>query len=178
MSPVHLHLLLNHVPVIGTIVAILLLGYALLRGSSELVRVSLGMFVLLALAAVLVYLTGEPAEELVEDLPGVSETILERHEDVALVATILLGVVGAVALGGLFAFRRRAAGIPRGFAAFALLLALVSAGAMGYTANLGGQVRHTEIRPGGVASANLSEEGAAALQPERGGGEREAHERD
>jgi uncharacterized membrane protein YeaQ/YmgE (transglycosylase-associated protein family) len=160
MSPVHLHLLLNHLPVIGTIVAILLLGYALLRRSAELVRVSLGMFVLLALTAAVVYLTGEPAEELVEGLPGVSEAILERHEEAALVATILLGSVGAVALGGLLVFRKRVTGIPRGFAALALLLALVPAAAMGYTANLGGQIRHTEIRPAGVADANVAERGA------------------
>jgi uncharacterized membrane protein YeaQ/YmgE (transglycosylase-associated protein family) len=154
MSPVHLHLLLNHVPVIGTIVTILLLGYAVLRGSPELVRVSLGMFVLLPLAAAVVYLTGEPAEELVEGLPGVSEAIMERHEEAALIATILLGTVGAVSLGGLLAFRKRAAGISRGFAAVALMLALLPAGAMGYTANLGGQIRHTEIRPGAVAAAD------------------------
>jgi uncharacterized membrane protein YeaQ/YmgE (transglycosylase-associated protein family) len=160
MSPVHLHLLLNHLPVIGTIVAILLLGYALLRRSAELVRVSLGMFVLLALTAAVVYLTGEPAEELFEGLPGVSEAILERHEEAALVATILLGSVGAVALGGLLVFRKRVTGIPRGFAALALLLALVPAAAMGYTANLGGQIRHTEIRPAGVADANVAERGA------------------
>jgi hypothetical protein len=83
MNPVHLHLLLNHVPVIGTGIMIVLLGYALLRRSTELVRVSLGMFVLLALAGAVVYLTGEPAEGVAEGLPGVSEAIMERHEEVA-----------------------------------------------------------------------------------------------
>jgi hypothetical protein len=178
MSPVYLHLLLNHVPVIGTILVIVLLGYALLRRSTELVRVSLGMFVLLAFAGTVVYLTGEPAEELAEGLPGVSEAILERHEDAALVATLMLGSVGAVALGGLLAFRKRVAGIPRGFAAFALLLALVPAAALGYTANLVGQIRHTEIRPGGVAAASVAEYAAPALQPKRDGGHGEARERD
>jgi hypothetical protein len=175
MSPVHLHLLLNHVPVIGTIVAIGLLAYAVVRRSPELVRVSLGMFVLLALAGAVVYLTGEPAEELVEGLPGVSEAILERHEEAALVATTLLGLVGAVSLGGLLAFRERAAGIPRGFAAATLLLALVPAGAMGYTANLGGQIRHTEIRPGAEAATGTAE---GDTRTERTGRTSERGERD
>jgi len=45
MSAVHLHLLLDHLPVVGTVLAILLLAYALLRRSPELTRVSLGIFV-------------------------------------------------------------------------------------------------------------------------------------
>jgi hypothetical protein len=156
MTPVHLHLLLNHLPVVGTLGAILLLAYAVLRRSTELTRVSLGLFVLLALAGAVVYLTGEPAEETVENLAGVSESVIESHEEAALFATLLLGALGAVALGGLLAFRKRAAGIPRGFAALALLLSLLPAAAMGYTANLGGQIRHTEIRSGAVAAGEAT----------------------
>ena len=160
MNAAHLHLLLNHLPVVGTMVGILLLAYALLRRSPELARASLGLFVLLALAGVVVYLTGEPAEETVENLAGVSESAIESHEEAALVATMLLGVLGVVALGGLVAFRKRAAGIPRGFAALALALSLAPAAAMGYTANLGGQIRHTEIRSGAAAT------GGAVAEPE------------
>lgn len=152
MSPVHIHLLLNHVPVIGTIVAILVLAYALLRRSTELTRVGLGMFVLVALVAAAVYLTGEPAEHLVEDLAGVSEPIIERHEDAALLATLLLGGLGALALGGLVMFRR-AASVPRGFGMLVLALSIVPAAAMAWTANLGGQIRHSEIRPAGVVGS-------------------------
>jgi uncharacterized membrane protein len=163
MSPAHLHLLLNHLPVVGTIGAVLLLAYALLRRSPELTRVSLGLFVLVALAGVAVYLTGEPAEEAVEHLSGVSESMIESHEDAALLATILLGVVGTVALAGLVAFRRRTGGIPRGFATLALLLALAPAAAMGYTANLGGQIRHTEIRAGAAAAGAATDEAASQV---------------
>lgn len=176
MSPAHLHLLLNHVPVLGTIGAILLLGYALLRRSQDLTRVALGSMVLVALAGVVVYLTGEPAEEAVEHLAGVSEPAIESHEEAALIATILLGAVGAVALGGLVAFRRRATGIPRGFAVFALALSLAPAVAMGYTANIGGQIRHSEIRsepaamgqaPGGSSEVRAGGERASEADEDR-----------
>ena len=33
-----------------------------------------------------------------------------------------------------------------------LMLLLTTTGMMGYVANLGGMIRHTEIRPGGVAA--------------------------
>lgn len=149
MDLVHLHLLLNHVPVIGTVLTALLLAWALLRRSSELGKVSLGLLGLLAVVAIVVYLTGEPAEERVEGLPGISEPIMERHEEIALVATIVMGAVGALALGALAAFRRRP--LPHGVTALALVATLGTAGVMGYTANLGGQIRHSEIRPDGVA---------------------------
>lgn len=164
MSTVHLHLLLNHVPVIGTIVALALLAYAALRKDETLVRVCLGMFAVLALAALAAFLTGEPAEEAVEGLAGVSEPVIERHEEAALLSTVALGVVGAAALGALLAFRRRR--LPRLAAALFLAAALVPAGAMAWTANLGGQIRHTEIRSGAVAAAD-------APAGERGGGEEE-----
>jgi hypothetical protein len=152
MSPAHLHLLLNHLPVIGTIVTIALLAWALLRRSLETTRASFGMFVVFALLGLAVYLTGEPAEHLVEDLAGVSHDAVEAHEEAALLATVLLGGLGALALGGLVAFRRAAA-IPRGFAALVLALSLAPAAAMGWTANLGGKIRHPEIGPASAPAA-------------------------
>lgn len=149
MSTVHLHLLLNHVPVIGTIIALLLLAYAALRKDETLVRVCLGMFAALALAALATFLTGEPAEEAVEALAGVSESVIERHEEAALLSTIALGTLGALSLIALLAFRRRH--LPRLAAVAFLAAGLIPAGAMAWTANLGGQIRHSEIRPGAVA---------------------------
>jgi len=46
MNWAHVHLLLNHLPVVGTFFGVLLLLLALLRKSEELKRVSLGVFVL------------------------------------------------------------------------------------------------------------------------------------
>lgn len=154
MSSAHLHLLLNHIPVLGAAFATLLLVFAMLKKSDDLKKVSLGAFVIAALIAIPVYLTGEPAEEIVEKLPGVSEAIIGRHEDAALVALIILSVLGVVAIAGLVFFRgnRR---IPFWYSSVALLLSLVASGAMAWTANLGGQVRHSEIR-NGAASAPQS----------------------
>lgn len=144
MSTVHLHLLLNHIPVIGTVIALCLLGYAALRRDDRLVRVCLGLFAVLALAAVAVFLTGEPAEEAVEGLAGVSESIIERHEDAARLATIALAALGLLSVVTLLRFRRRA--MPAWTAAAFLVLALVPVLTMARTANLGGQIRHSEIR--------------------------------
>lgn len=62
MNPAHLHLMLNHIPVLGTAFCMVLVGSALIQKSEELKRVSLGAFVIVALLAIPAYLTGEPAE--------------------------------------------------------------------------------------------------------------------
>ena len=148
MSSIHLHLLLNHVPVIGTVLGVLLLAAGVARRSDEIGRVALWLFALLAGTSVLVFLTGEPAEELVEKLPGFSEALTERHEEAALVATVVMGLVGLFSLVVLAVFRKRP--LARWATPVALALSLGAAGAMGYAANLGGQIRHTEIRTAGA----------------------------
>jgi uncharacterized membrane protein len=157
MNIVHLHLLLNHLPVVGTVFGILILGAAWVWRSAALARAGLATFVLLAIVGAIVFLTGEPAEELVEGLPGVAESAIEIHEEVALAATVALGLYGLLALGALIRYRTAGRAIPRTLIATAFLLALVPAGAMGYTANLGGQIRHTEIRDGSAATPAAEE---------------------
>ena len=161
MSSIHLHLLLNHVPVIGTVLGVLLLAVAVARRSDELGRVALWLFALLAGTSVLVFLTGEPAEELVEKLPGFSEALTERHEEAALVATVVAGLVGLFSLAVLAVFRKRP--LARWATPVALALSLGAACAMGYAANLGGQIRHNEIRAASAATLDPGgEEGERA----------------
>lgn len=151
MNPAHLHLMLNHLPVIGTAFTLLLLVVAQLRKSNELKRVSLFFFVLLTFLAVPAYLTGEPAEELVEKLGGVSRPFMEEHEQAAQWAFGAHVALGITALLGL-ALTRRGRPLPNWFAVPLFLLALLVCGVMVRTANLGGQIRHPEIRatpPGG-----------------------------
>ena len=163
MSTVHLHLLLNHVPVIGMIIGLCLLAWAVLRKDQGLGRVTLGLFAVLAVVALATFLTGEPAEEAVEGLAGVSEDVIERHEEAAMLATIALGVLGALSLGALLRLRNRT--FPRRTMVLFLALALVPAGMMAWTANLGGQIRHTEIRTGAVAQGSAGgQEGANAME--------------
>lgn len=150
MDTVHLHLLLNHVPVLGVVFGVLLYGAARFRRDDAFARFALGFSAALAVVALVVYLTGEPAEEAVENLPGVSDAIIERHEDAALLATIAMGSFGALALGALVRFRRRA--IPLWVTASGLIASIGLTAVMGWTANLGGQIRHSEIRSSGVAS--------------------------
>jgi hypothetical protein len=145
----HLHLMLNHLPVIGAPILLLVLTIGMVRGSREIVTVALALTIGLAAASGAVYLTGEPAEALVERATWFPESLTESHEDratMALVATLVTGALSVAAL----ALRRRAQWLPRlvwaGLAASTFLL--------GWTAWSGGQIRHEEIRSAAAVPAS------------------------
>lgn len=143
MTPVHVHLMLNHAPLFGCAVCALLLSFALWRGSEDLKRAAFGLLVISALITIPVYLTGEPAEETVEHFPGVTKAAIHAHESAAKFALAGMIATGIVALIGLlFSWKRL---IPNWLTIGMLLLSLFSGTLMIRTANLGGKVRHTEI---------------------------------
>ena len=147
MNATHIHLILNHIPVLGTAFGLGLLVFGLWRKSDELKKTASGIFVIVALATVPVYLTGEPAEDGVKSLPGVSQAFMERHAEAAGVGFTGVLVLGVVSLAGLVFFRRGKM-LPVWFGGSLLVASLVVSGLMAWTANLGGQIRHSEIRPG------------------------------
>jgi hypothetical protein len=151
MNGPHWHLLLNHIPVLGTAFSLGLLAFAIWRKSDEVKKAAFGALVIVALLTVPAYLTGEPAEGMVTGLPGVSKTFIEHHEDAATTAFVGVLVVGVGALAGLILFRRGKT-VPGWFGSLILVALLIVSGLMAWTANLGGQVRHTEIRGAPAAS--------------------------
>jgi uncharacterized membrane protein len=125
---------------------------AFLRKSSELVSVSMVLAVVVALFAIPAYLTGEPAEEVVENTPGISENLIEEHEEAAEKAFILVEAVGGLALIGLIA-RRFSRNLGNTLAVATLAGLIAGGGLVAYTANLGGKIHHQEIRDGSVTLA-------------------------
>lgn len=164
MSLVHLHLMLNHIPVVGALFLAVLFAAGLVRGDATLVRTALWSCAVLAVIAIAAVLTGEPAEEAVAGITGVSEAAIERHEDVALVATVLLGAGGVLSAAALRLARQRQS-MPRWIAAAGLAGSLAIAGAMGVTANLGGQIRHSEL--GATVDTRASEADHGELDDDR-----------
>ena len=145
MNLVHIHLLLTHVPVLGTVFGLLLLLAALAWRSDHLRRAAFVTFVACALVAAPTFLTGEAAEDAVEDLPGVTDAQIERHEDIAAVALALAVTMGVIGLAGLVT-AARAPRLSRASGYAAALLGVATAGVMAVTANSGGGIRHSEIR--------------------------------
>ena len=116
-----------------------------MRRNETVQRIALGLLLIAALFAVPTFrLTGEPAEDGVQGLPEFQKPLIEQHEKVAGVA---LGVRWWSSTG---AGRADLVSQPTTHASVVwpvmLTGALIVSGLMGWTASLGGQVRHTEIR--------------------------------
>ncbi|MBI3664414.1 MAG: hypothetical protein HY234_15370 [Acidobacteria bacterium] len=157
-----MHLLLNHLPVFGAAFGLLLLLAALLRKSGELTKISLAVFLLTALIAIPAYLSGEPSEDYVKDLPGVSKDMIEEHEESAVFSMAGVEILGILALAALW-LSRHSSEVPRWAVLTTLILALATTGLMARTANLGGQIRHSEIR--GTSGTSPTEMGTT--KPEK-----------
>ena len=156
MSLVHLHLLANHIPVVGILFALIAFTTALLFRETVSIRFAVALTVALAIVTGAVYLTGEPAEEAVENIAGVSESAIEAHEDAAKTATVAMSILGALSLAALLAFGSRR--MPRWVGATGLAGTLLLSVLLGWTANIGGQIRHTEIRSAGLQQRGASDD--------------------
>ncbi len=152
MTWAHVHLAVNHLPVVLVPVSIAMLAVAWAKRSAELRKAGLTWLAVAAVAGGAAYLTGEPAEDVVKDLPAVSKAAIEEHEEAAMLAAVATGAAGLIALGALV-IGRGPAPAPAWILATTFVVALVAAGLMLWTANLGGRISHPEIR--GPAAATL-----------------------
>jgi len=156
MNGAQIHLLTNHVPVLGVAFAAALTLAGVVRGSDELKKAGLWAFVLAALSALPAYFTGEGAEHVVERLPDVTKGLIHDHEEAAEKALAGALFLGAAALAALIQAFRMKAHHPKA-APVLLALSLPVLGILAYAAHLGGLVRHTELRSGAATAAPAAE---------------------
>jgi uncharacterized membrane protein len=144
MNATHIHLLLNHLPIIGTLIASAIMVWAIIKNNPKFKDFAAGLIVVLALSAIVVNTTGESAEETVENIPGVTETALETHEDAAKPALILTLAAGLLCAVYLF-FSIRKLPVRKSLFVACTVVTVLAFGAMARAGYYGGQIRHTEI---------------------------------
>lgn len=145
MNSTYLHLLLNHFPIIGTLMGSGLLLWGIIKKQTQTQSIAAGILFLMAIIALPVYLSGEPAEEAVENLPGISETMMELHEESANLAIWIMGITGLISLVAIILQRQKHAFSGKAYL-LAFILSVVTFGAMVRTGYYGGRIRHSEIR--------------------------------
>lgn len=150
----HLHLILNHVPTVGMAAALALLLLALFRRHEPLKAAALEVIFAIALLTMPVYMTGVAAQHKIHEMPGVSATAINVHQDAALTGFTVAEFAGFVAWVGLWQSRRRGRAAPGVIPAVVVLSAL-SLALMGRAANLGGDIRHPEIGSAPVAEGSI-----------------------
>ncbi len=154
MDLTHLHLLLNHVPTVGTLIALGLFLLSIATKRDHLKEAALVLFLGIALVTIPTYVTGNAAAEKICKMagpnmpcqdPAVLRQFIEAHEGAAFPAMLMMEFVGAFSWLGLWQYRR-SRHVPAWNTALILLLSVATFAAMARAADMGGDIRHPEIR--------------------------------
>ena len=147
MNAAHLHLMFNHLSIVGLGFAILFNLLAIFRGGTELKKLSLWFYILNGLLSVLAILTGDGAGEIVKTYPGISNDVIENHETWGYIFFYGLIAIGVMAIGSLW-FSRKNELLLKKLNIAMLVVALLAMFLAFQTGTTGGKIRHPEIEQG------------------------------
>jgi len=159
----HVHIMINHFPVILAVMGAAAAVLGQFRGRRGVWLYATATMTLAALTAIPTYFTGEPAEEALHRPWYIARQAIHTHEEAALIAAIITGVAGLVAL---VAWRRlvrypREISLPNGLRTAVVVTAVIAAAAMGYASLLGGYIIHDAPGLKGPAPAGTPQVPAA-----------------
>jgi hypothetical protein len=145
-KPEYIHVVLNHLPIYGTILGAIALAVSLLLRSRAAQITALIIILIAGVSAYPVFVSGQRAYKAIR---GMSDDAgaLDEHMDRAEKTIGAFYFLAFAALAGLLVpLKWPKTGLP--LTALALLLALICFGLGVYIAQEGGRVRHPEFRPG------------------------------
>ena len=144
MNPTHIHLLITHLPIYGSILGAIVLCFGMAGRSRATCNAAYFILLISAIGGLMAFLTGEPAEETVENISGISKDLIEEHEESANLTLILSSIMGLLSCAGLFISWKSAKFI-KALPLVVLVISIACFGAAARTGYLGGKIRHTEI---------------------------------
>lgn len=146
MNYEHLHLLLNHFPIIGSFIGAGLLLASFFGKNDDLRRSSYIVFIGIALLTIPAFLTGFAAAQMLHG-EGVTGALVRRHESSALLSIWFMMITGSLALIGLW--KSQSTGHPPRWNVTAMLIfSLLTVGLISRTGYTAGGIRHAEVREG------------------------------
>lgn len=155
MNEAHLHMVVNHFPIIGMILGLIVLLGGLFLKNNTVKNVSYFLIIIAAVFSAISMATGEGAEELVENMPEVGKKIIHIHEEAAEKFAIVAYLSGIAALIGLYMNVKQKAKANL-VSYVVVVLAVVAAFLSKSVGTTGGEVRHTEIRENGTSNQQMN----------------------
>jgi uncharacterized membrane protein len=145
MNDAHLHMVVNHFPIIGTIFGLGILIAGLFLKNNSVKNTAYFLFIICAIFSFVAMYTGEGAEEIVEDMPTIGHQIIHEHEELAEKFALIMYVTGFFSLISLVANvkNHKFANL---LSFLTLTLAIVGTILSKSVGTSGGEIRHTEIR--------------------------------
>jgi hypothetical protein len=147
-KPEYIHVVLNHLPIYGTILGAVALAISLALRSRTAQVTALVITLLAGTSAYPVLVSGQRAYKTIRDMSDdAGQEALDEHMDRAEKTINIFYFLAILALAGLLVpIKWPKTGFP--LTAATLVLALICFGLSVYIAQKGGQVRHTEFRLG------------------------------
>lgn len=149
LNGAHWHLLVNHFPIIGGLLATIVLGYGLFRRNESIRQLGYLLFVTMSIATVVTNQTGESAEHYLKSINKLNKVIFHEHEAAADLANIGMYLTGL--LSGFILVWKRAKQV-RLLPILIFILSLVTFGLMANAGRLGGLIMHEELRTDSTAN--------------------------
>ena len=165
MNDAHLHLVVNHFPIIGTILALGILLAGIILKNNTVKNTAYFLFIVAAIFAAFSMGTGEGAEEAVENMPTVGKQIIHEHEEMAEKLAIILYLLGVISIAGIY-LNIKNNSKAKLVSFFALGLGIVGLYVAIQTGTTGGEIRHTEIRANAVPVSDAEQNAAAGEKGE------------
>lgn len=147
MNSAHFHIAASHIPIVAVPLMVLLLFAGMKLKKKDLQWAALLGLVLIAIATIPIFLSGEEAEELVEHLPNISEELVENHESSGKIAFILVLITGAFSVVTLLFTKVWISCAPYLMSA-TLIAGIASSGVLVWAGNQGGKIEHVDIIDG------------------------------
>ncbi len=145
MNQAHLHLIVNHLPIVFPVVGIIVLLDGLLIKSEIVKRTSFYIFIIGSVCTFAAGATGEGAEEVVENIAGVTEALIHRHEEAAEIFSLISYALGLLSLVAFIVnYKKMALSKLLSWVVVFVAIATIILGAL--AGSSGGEIRHTEIR--------------------------------
>jgi uncharacterized membrane protein len=140
----HLHLLLNHFPIVGILVGLALFLISFIGKNKDLRRGAYIVFAGIALLTIPTFLSGFGAQLGLQGKPGISDALIARHEGSAMLALWFMFALGAFSLVALWQSHHRQLAA-NWIIGSVLVFSLFTTALMARTSNTGGDIRHPEI---------------------------------
>jgi hypothetical protein len=145
MNLAHVHIILNHVPSLGSIAGLLLLAAGIYKKDEGIKQFAYGVLVLITMAVLPTYISGAEAQRIVNKNPSFSAGMVQLHQNAAMITLVLMTAAGMFAWFGLWEYRRHARS--GSITTMATLISTMGAVAsVLITASIGGKISHIEIR--------------------------------
>lgn len=167
MNAAHSHLIINHFPIIGLILGIIVLLIGVLSRSSVTRRVGLLLFLIAGITAIPAFSTGEGAEEIIEHMPSTdacnadctcshdaiqkaseeNHQLIHEHEEKAeALMPFMWGIIGLSLIALFLEWKKKSMAMIASIVV--LLVGVLAAYFAKEVGTSGGEISHPEVRKG------------------------------